>query len=331
MDLSQAEAVAEIITAKTDIALNIAERQLEGAIREEISLLEKGLLNLLSFCETMLDFADENEINQDYDVIGKAKSIRKKIAFLIQTSESGIIIREGITIVIAGHPNAGKSSLFNLLTGKDRAIVTDIPGTTRDTIEEDAQIEGIYVRLIDTAGIREADDLIERLGIERSRKSIAHADIVLWILDLASPHEEQLKEIKKHTSEKINTIAVWNKLDLFPSKKKEKIQDGTVHNLMISVKKNIGITDLKNTIKKIVWGDNKNKDIPAFAINLRHRSLLEKTLENLDSAESHVAAQEWELAALFLRQAISSLKEITGENVSLDVLDIIFSKFCIGK
>jgi tRNA modification GTPase len=310
----------------------MAERQLEGGIAERIGAIEEELFSILSECEANLDFTEEHYIKAaSADQIKDAlNNVIKKTESLLKTAKGGIILRDGIKIVIAGHPNSGKSSLFNLLAGRDRAIVTEIAGTTRDTVEEDVRIGRISARLVDTAGIREADDIIEKLGIERSKKSIDSADIILWLLDPAASREEQIPEMRKHLRKKKNTVAVWNKSDLLSKAEIEKLPDTGITRIIISVKKNEGIEKLFEAIEDMAWGEEHDRE-PEIAINLRHKGLIEKSLANVLKAVDLISSSNWEIASLFLRDASLSLGEIRGDNVPPNVLDMIFEKFCIGK
>ncbi|HPN84582.1 MAG TPA: tRNA uridine-5-carboxymethylaminomethyl(34) synthesis GTPase MnmE, partial [Victivallales bacterium] len=329
MDLSQAEAVAEIISAKTKLALDLAEKQLDGALSEALKPLLRKLEDILSDCEAELDFAEEHQIDSSTEIVEKTRSVAADIQKIMLTANTGILIRNGARIVIAGHPNAGKSSLFNLLLGKERAIVTSLPGTTRDTIEEDVMVGKIRATLIDTAGIRQAENIIENLGIQRSRKSIQSADIILWLLDPSGDHDAQIKEMKAHCSLK-NGMAVWNKSDLLSEKESAALPFAGFKGIVISVAKKRAIDKLKNALEESLGIRNAGADIE-FAVNARHLNLLYEASNSIKKAEEDLQISQTETASLFIRKTISAIRQIMGEEVAPDVLDSIFSKFCIGK
>ncbi len=329
MDLTQAEAVCDLITAHSDMALHLAERQIQGKLSASIGELRAQLIDILAECESRMDFAGEDLDWTDASVfIDKLENIGANIAKLLESGREGIVLRNGIRVVLAGKPNSGKSSLLNLLLGFDRAIVTQVPGTTRDTLEETANLRGIPVTLIDTAGIREATDLIEGIGIDRSHQSIKQAQIVFWLLDASARDlDAEINEMNTHTVDKENLIAIWNKSDL--------IQDRALPglpcpSLKVSVLKSQGIEDLLNLLEKAVW-EFPHSGEPEIAVNARHAKLLQEAIEALPGAAVNLGDNDWELAAVHLRSAISALALITGEESDPDILDNIFSRFCIGK
>jgi tRNA modification GTPase len=329
MDLTQAEAVCDLISAHSDMALHLAERQIQGKLSASISDLRVRLINILAESESRMDFSEEElDWTNTAVFIEEIESIGGKIAELLESGREGIVLRNGIRVVLAGKPNAGKSSLLNTLLGFDRAIVTHVPGTTRDTLEENAHLRGIPVTLIDTAGIREAADLIENIGIDRSRQSIKQAQIVFWLMDASSENiEAEVEEMKKHTVEKENLIAIWNKVDLAPDKILPELPCPVVK---ISVQNSSGINNLLDAFEKAVW-EFPHTEEPEIAVNARHAELLEEAIETLPGAAVNLRENDWELAAVHLRSAISSLAMITGEESDPDILDNIFSRFCIGK
>ena len=329
MDLTQAEAVCDLITAHSDMALHLAERQIQGKLSANIGELREELVDILAESESRMDFAGEDlDWTDDCVFIDKIEGIGAKIAKLLESGREGIVLRNGIRVVLAGKPNTGKSSLLNLLLGFDRAIVTQVPGTTRDTLEETANLRGIPVTLIDTAGIREATDLIEGIGIDRSRQSIKQAQIVFWLLDASSNDPDaEIAEMNAHTVEKENLIAIWNKSDLV---KDTILPDLPCPSAKVSVLKSLGIDDLLDLFEKAVW-EFPHTEEPEIAINARHARLLEEAIEALPGAAMNLGGNDWELAAVHLRSAISALASITGEESDPDILDNIFSRFCIGK
>jgi tRNA modification GTPase len=329
IDLTQAEAVAEIITAQSSMALNLAERQAGGIIGKTVREIRNSLVFVLSECESRLDFGEENlDWTSPDDLNDRLNEACGKIRSLLKYKTEGAVLREGIRIVIAGKPNVGKSSMLNLLLGYDRAIVTHLPGTTRDTVEEHAVIRNIPVWLTDTAGIRDADDLIENKGIERSLASLKQAQLVLWILDPCSDLQSEMGIMKSHLRNPDSAIAVWNKTDLVDDPRS--LPDTGIDTVRVSVEKNSGIAELLDAIEKKAWGHPHNEE-PELAVSSRHATLLEDAAEAIPGAVSTISGQNWELAAVHLRSAISSLGKITGEDATPDILDDIFSRFCIGK
>lgn len=328
LDLSQAEAVADIINAKSELALELAERQLEGSLKRKIEKIRNELAELLSLCETELDFSEDNDIQIEQDLPQDAVKIVEQMKDILETARDGMIIRDGFKIVIAGHPNAGKSSLFNSLLSKDRAIVTDIPGTTRDTIEEDLMLGSIRATLIDTAGLREADNVIEKLGIQRSKKSIDSADMILWLLDPLADKHSQIKQMHGHCPVG-KFIPVWNKSDLLIPVEQNKLVNLLKDSVCISCKNNQNIDRLKQKI--IRKADIKLSSRDEFAVNSRQQQLLSEALNSLSKAIIELRNSQYETASPLIRKSISALNRITGEEFSQDILQNIFSRFCIGK
>ncbi|MCK5843280.1 MAG: tRNA uridine-5-carboxymethylaminomethyl(34) synthesis GTPase MnmE [Victivallales bacterium] len=341
LDLTQAEAVADVISARSDIALNLAEKQMSGALRDRMRDIRGKLLTLLSESESHMDFPEEElDWLPVANLSETVKTCSAEIADLLATAEDGAVLREGVRIVIAGRPNVGKSSLLNLLLSSDRAIVTATPGTTRDTIEEIASIRGIPVKLIDTAGIREAENEIEGIGVKRSFESMRAAGIILWVMDASGNRNAELKEMRRHLGEDRAVIAVWNKIDIVDLPLTEgndaAFQDGiddskTLRSIVhVSVLRNTGVERLKDAVEDIVW-NGENIEEPEVAVNTRHAELLVEAAEALSALPENLEAEEWELASSKIRSAVFALGTITGEDANPDVLDNIFSRFCIGK
>ena len=329
MDLTQAEAVADLIYAHSDMALHLAERQIAGALKNQINRCRESLIDILSECESRMDFTEENLDWTDSGIfIEKISAICRDIDKLKASGREGVILRNGIRVVLAGKPNVGKSSLLNLLLGYERAIVTQLPGTTRDTLEETANIRNIPVRLTDTAGIREATDLIEGLGIDRSRKTIKESQLLFWMLDASSATiSADIKEMEKHVAEHRNVIAVWNKLDLAGNTPLPALKYPAAG---ISVTARTGIDKLMDLFEQAVWGFPHTEE-PEIAVSSRHAALLDEAIAVLPEAAAMLKSSDWELAAVHLRAAITALGSITGENIAPDILENIFSRFCIGK
>ena len=325
LDLVQAEAVADIISAGSELAYRTAEKQLAGSLSGKLQAIRKELVDLRAESESHLDFPDE-ELAWDEHVSDRIRAVMEQIERLLRTASFGQSLREGVRLALAGRPNAGKSSLLNTLLGYDRAIVTDIAGTTRDTLEEQTSLRNIPVRITDTAGLRESDDVVEQLGVERSRQSIAASEITFYLLDasaedLAAEMEQMLQTPAP------NRIAVWNKCDLAAERKLPEV-DGVC--VCISAKTGEGIEALLDAFVKVLTGNDRVAE-PEVAVNARHRKELETALAELPTAIERFEDGEYELASPHLRAAADAIGNITGETVSPDILDNIFSRFCIGK
>jgi len=329
MDLTQAEAVSDIISAHSDMALHLAERQISGRLGSTVSDLREVLYNILSDIESRMDFADVDldwTDNTEFKI--QIEAVLKTAKQLWDSKNEGALLRDGIRVVIAGKPNVGKSSLLNHILGFDRAIVTDVAGTTRDTLEEFATIRNIPVKVIDTAGIREADDIIEGMGIERSKESMKTAQLVIWMIDASADDvQAELDEMKSHIHTNDRIITIWNKID---QKSVDALPATGLPNVEISVTENRGIEQFLDLFEETVWGF-KHTEEPEFAVSERHAALLDNTLEALPHAIELLMNNDLELAAIHLRDAIAALGSITGEDVDPDVLDNIFSRFCLGK
>src|SRR5580704_3948652 len=330
IDLAQAEAVADVIHSRTELALAAANEQLAGKLSQRINQLRDDLLLTLAHVEAHIDFPDE-DISPDTK--GQLlQRLEQGIAFmdeLLSTADEGQILRRGIRAAIIGRPNAGKSSLLNQLLGRDRAIVSPVAGTTRDTIEETANIRGLPVIFIDTAGLREARDEIEVEGIRRSRESLAQAEFILHVLDASGPLTEADESYLQEFAAK-KRIIVRNKIDL-PAKAilPEEISAPVVEVCCLSGK---GIEALKDAIKQLVWSGEINAEMLQVMVNSRHQDALTRarvaTVRTIDALR---ADKTLELAALDLRIAVNAVGEIVGKTATEDLLDAIFSQFCIGK
>ena len=327
MDLTQAEAVADVINAHTEAALHLANRQLQGVLSREVKALYADLSYLLTEVEVRLDFPEE-----DLDWLSPAElntqlgDAAESISRLLASRNEVEVLREGIVRVIVGAPNVGKSSLLNAILGRERAIVTHLPGTTRDTLEELAHIRTIPVRLIDTAGIRNAKDVIEQTGIERSYASMAGAHIVLWVIDASKPYSDQEWE---NTGSAAETILVANKSDIAPTLPTDTpaALRGPVATCALTGK---GLDTLFDSIEEAVWSRPHPAE-PEVAVSARHAVQLETALAEVRDAKNRAVDGEWELVAASLRNATEAVGRITGETAAPDVLDMIFSRFCIGK
>ncbi|MBN1053653.1 MULTISPECIES: tRNA uridine-5-carboxymethylaminomethyl(34) synthesis GTPase MnmE [Clostridium] len=329
IDLSQAEAVIDIIKAKTDLSMKSALMQSGGALSKQIKEIRQYLLNTLALIEYGVDFTEDDEDIDDTLVLRVKDGIKTtilKVKELLKGADEGKIIRDGLNVVIIGKPNVGKSSLLNVLLKEKRAIVTDVPGTTRDIIEEYLNIDGIPIKITDTAGIRETEDTVEKIGVERSREKIEEADLIILILDSSRELEEEDKEIINTIKDK-NHIVLLNKMDL-----DRKIADIDLDNqINISAKTGYGIEELKNKIKELFFSGDINSE-SLIVSNVRHKQALYRSLENCEIALDRVNANEFlDLISIYVTSAMKALGEITGDELEEDVLNKIFSEFCVGK
>lgn len=332
IDLSQAEAVMDIITAKTDLAMKSAVMQSEGLLSREINRLRTYLLDVLALIEYDVDFTEDDEEPDETVPIRVSESLESAILEmkkLINGANEGKIIREGLKVTIIGKPNVGKSSLMNALLQEKRAIVTDIPGTTRDVIEEYINLGGIPVKITDTAGIRETEDVVERIGVERSKEKLEEADLVILMLDTSRPLEEEDREIIESIKNK-KVIVLLNKVDL-----ERKIDLDELKHLdnfiEISAMTGFGLEDLKNKIKDLFFnGEVDNESL--IITNSRHKQALYRALENCENAQNRLKMNEFlDLISIYVTSGLRALGEITGSELEEDLVNKIFSEFCVGK
>ena len=326
LDLTQAEAVADVVSAGSDLALKVAERQLAGALGEELDQIYWTINEFRAECESRLDFPEE-ELDWDSALPEKMERVSDALKRLLATRQIGSTLRDGVDLVLAGRPNAGKSSLLNLLLGYERAIVSPVPGTTRDTVEAETVLRGIPVRITDTAGLRDSSDPVERLGVERSRRSIAAAHLTIWLLDAAADDlEAEITEFTLHAPVD-NRIAVWNKIDLASERNLPEIPGGA---LRISVKNRENIDSLLDAVAERTVHSARPAE-PPVAVNARAADELEKAVDAVADAKTHSTEGMFEIAAARLRDALQAVGAITGKNDEPDELDQIFSRICIGK
>ncbi|SHE38572.1 tRNA uridine-5-carboxymethylaminomethyl(34) synthesis GTPase MnmE [Pedobacter caeni] len=334
LDLSQAEAVADLISSDSQAAHSVAMNQLRGGFSTELNLLREQLIHFASMIELELDFSEEDVefANRDQlqELINKITLVINK---LIRSFELGNVIKEGINTVIAGRPNAGKSTLLNALLNEDRAIVSEIAGTTRDTIEEVLNINGINFRLIDTAGIREATDTIEAIGVEKTMQKISQSAVLVYLFDVVNLSASEIKEdIVSLYRPGLSFVAVANKIDLsYNDKVKELNLPADINFIAISAKGNQGIEELKELIYNTAVGDKLSAN-HTMVTNIRHVEALQRTQTALSSvANGLLNPVTSDFLAMDIKQALYYLGEITGQVTTDDLLENIFSKFCIGK
>ena len=330
-DLAQAEAVADLITAETDNARQAALNQMRGGFSKEIKQLREELINFASLVELELDFGEEDvEFAKRDDLRKLIEKIQEFLNSLIRSFDQGNVIKNGIPTVIAGKPNAGKSTLLNVLLNEERAIVSDIPGTTRDTIEDEIVLGGINFRFIDTAGLRETQEVIEAMGVERTRDQMKKASLILYLFDLSNEADDDIRtQVKELDESGIPYLKVGNKIDKAePMRLKQLEQEGFV---LISASQKTNIQELKNTILSRFHIDRvKHGDV--LVTNLRHYHQLVQTNEALSRVLQGMDKEvTGDFLAMDIRQALHFLGEITGEITTDDLLANIFGKFCIGK
>ena len=339
LDLAQAEAVIDVIRARTDDALKSAQARLEGRFSEKVNRIKEGVFSLLSRIEAELDFPEEEDIGSmqmDALFVGIEAST-EAIKKLLLTYEEGRALRQGVKTLILGRPNAGKSSLLNILLEEERAIVTEFPGTTRDIIEEAVNIKGAPFILMDTAGLRESADFIETIGVRKAKEKIATADIILFVLDAAaSSFDEDKKFMQSVEGKKI--ILVANKTDIVSAEIQEEVKRNFsgMRTLFISALNGAGIEALKEALYEEATGKGLRQKGDAvesgLVASVRHKDSLQGALDGLERAKSALTqGMEKEFIAADLREALNHLGEITGEVFTEDILDKIFSEFCIGK
>lgn len=333
LDLSQAEAVIDVINAKNEYALKSSMKQLKGSVMEAIREIRSQIIYHIAYIESALD--DPEHISVDgygKELLISVNDVEKKIKRLLSTASEGKMIREGIKTVILGKPNAGKSSLLNVLVGENKAIVTDIAGTTRDVLEEYITLQGISLKIIDTAGIRDTQDVVEQIGVERAIEHGKDADLILYVVDSSLPLDENDNQIIELLQEK-KAIVLLNKTDLEGVVTKEQLSRRIAHPILsISAKEETGIQEMEAKIKELFFSGEISFNDEVYITNARHKEALEEALESLSMVKNSI---EMELPEDFysidLMNAYEALGRILGESVGEDLVNEIFSKFCTGK
>lgn len=334
LDLSQAEAVIDVINAKTDASLDVAIQQIEGKFSEEIGDLRNALTDILVEISVNIDYPDEDIEELTYDKLIKDLSqVKERIENLLKGSKEGKILRDGLITVIAGRPNVGKSSLMNALLREDRAIVTEIPGTTRDTIEEYVNIKGIPIRLTDTAGIRTTEDVIEKIGIERSKESIKDADLIILLIDASENITDEDRKLREEFRDE-NLIIIFNKMDKGSAISEEDMKRFSSPSLFLktSLKEKEDIKKIEEEIFKASGLGDKNNREGNLVTNVRHIAMLNSADQSItDGIKAAKEKAPLEVIEIDIASAYENLGFITGDSVQEDVIDQIFSRFCLGK
>jgi len=334
IDLAQAEAVMDLISAKTEKGFDVALDQLEGSLSKRVERLRNDVLELLAHIEVSIDFSEEDvdEIALEL-LLNRSIELEKSLSYLLETADTGKILREGLSTVIVGKPNVGKSSLLNTLLRESRAIVTDIPGTTRDVIEEHLNIKGIPLKLIDTAGIRETQDLVEQIGVKKTKEFFNKADLIIFMLDASRELTEEDIEIIELIKNK-KSLVLLNKTDLPMKIDLDKIKGllGEKQIIRVSLVDETGIDQIENYLEEIVYkGEVRAKD-RLLVTNVRHKNAIERSLKSLrDGIEAIKNKLPMDFIEVDFKNTWDFLGEITGDTVGEDLIDHIFQNFCIGK
>ncbi|MCD8333116.1 MAG: tRNA uridine-5-carboxymethylaminomethyl(34) synthesis GTPase MnmE [Clostridiales bacterium] len=333
IDLSQAESVIDVINSKSDLALKSSVSQLRGAVSAKVRKIRDDLLYETAYIESALDDPEHYSLDGYYEKLqGKVNDICESVHRLILSSENGKMIKEGIRTVIVGKPNVGKSSLMNLLVGEDRAIVTEIPGTTRDILEEQIQIGGVGLRIIDTAGIRDTEDVVEKIGVSRSKEFLETADLVIYVMDSSVAIDENDRKIMEAVKGK-RTIILLNKADLDPQICEEDVRrylDDPI--LSVSAKKGSGIEQLEQMIQDMFFDGKISFNDEVFISNERQKHALAEAEKSLQLVlQSMKDGMPEDFLTIDMMSAYEELGKVIGESVGEDLIDEIFSEFCMGK
>ncbi|TDY59412.1 tRNA uridine-5-carboxymethylaminomethyl(34) synthesis GTPase MnmE [Bacillus subtilis] len=335
IDLSQAEAVMDLIRAKTDRAMNVAMNQMEGRLSALVRRLRSEILETLAHVEVNIDYPEYDDVEEmtHQILVEKATAVKKEIEALLRTSEQGKILREGLSTVIIGRPNVGKSSLLNSLVHEAKAIVTDIPGTTRDVIEEYVNVRGVPLRLVDTAGIRETEDIVERIGVERSRQVLKEADLILLVLNYSEELSDE--DVKLFEAvEGMDVIVILNKTDLEAKIDTERVRELANGRPVVttSLLKEEGINDLEEAIQSLFYtGAIEGGDL-TYVSNTRHISILQQAKRAIEDALSGIEQDvPIDMVQIDLTRCWELLGEIIGDSVHESLIDQLFSQFCLGK
>jgi tRNA modification GTPase len=330
IDLTQAEAVRDLIESQTLYQAKVAAQQLGGALSHRLQPIKQKLINLIAVLEAGIDFAEDDvSVLPNQEILQRISEVTKPLQELVRSFAYGKIVHEGLTLAIVGRPNVGKSSLFNRLVERERAIVTATPGTTRDLVSETVAIGGIPVRLVDTAGIRHALDEAESIGINKSMEALADADLVLVVLDSSQPIAAEDRDLLSRLESR-PTILVENKMDI--SSSQEPVSNSQLRKVKTSATTGQGISELRSEILQHIRSDSSRNTGTGFLTNLRHQNLVKDSLTAINAAVNAVSNKvPHEMLLLDLYSALRALDEITGSTTTDDILNLIFSSFCIGK
>ena len=335
IDLSEAEAVMDVISSKNEMALKSSLKQLKGSVSGIVKKLRDDIIYEIAFIESALD--DPEHINLEgypEKLSNKVDILLKDVDKLISSADNGKLIKEGINTVIVGKPNAGKSSLLNILVGEEKAIVTDVAGTTRDVLEENIKLHGIGLNIIDTAGIRFTEDIVEKIGVEKAKKYAADADLVIYVVDSSVEFDDNDKEIMELIQDK-KCIVLLNKTDLEAKVSEEELRNRIKENTVIiktSTRENTGIDEFENTIKEMFFQGEVTSNEEVMITNMRHKECLIDAYESLKQVKrSLMDDMPEDFYSIDLMSAYTSLGTIIGEEIGEDLMNEIFSKFCMGK
>ena len=333
IDLSQAESVIDIIQAKNEFALKSSLKQLSGSVSQAVRNVRDDILHEIAFIESALDDPEHISLEGYPQRLKKiVDKVSEQIEKLLTDSDNGKILKEGISTVIVGKPNAGKSSLLNTLVGEERAIVTDIAGTTRDILEEQIHLNGLTLIITDTAGIRETDDVVEKIGVDRAKKYVADADLILYVIDTSTALDENDFKIMEMLQDR-SAVVLMNKCDLIPVITEADVKkhlDKTI--ISFSAREKTGIENLEKEIRELFLGGEINFNDELYITNVRHKNALQEALQSLHLVEQSIAdGMPEDFFSIDLMNAYEILGSIIGESVEDDLVDEIFSKFCMGK
>ncbi len=335
IDLSQAEAVMDLIRAKTDKAMNVALKQLDGKLSQLVGSLRQQLIETVAHVEVNIDYPEYDDVEEmsNHMLIERTDAVYEEVEKFLKMAKQGKILREGLATAIIGRPNVGKSSLLNAFVQETKAIVTDIPGTTRDVIEEYVNIRGVPLRLVDTAGIRETEDIVERIGVERSRKALKEADLILFVLNYGEALSEEDKKLFEAV-EGLECIVIINKTDLKQNLNIDEVKKyaGDKKIISTSLIKDKGMNELEEAIADTFFAGELDAGDLSYVSNVRHIQLLKQTLQALEDAkEAMEANMPIDLVQIDVTRAWELLGEIVGDTVQDSLIDQLFSQFCLGK
>lgn len=335
IDLSQAEAVMDLIRAKTDRAMNVALGQMEGRLSNLVKRLRQEILETLAHIEVNIDYPEYDDVEEMTHqlLLEKAGFVKGEIEKLLKTSQQGKILREGLSTVIVGRPNVGKSSLLNSLVHENKAIVTDIPGTTRDVIEEYVNVRGVPLRLLDTAGIRETEDIVERIGVERSRQVLKEADLILLVVNYSDELTQEDENLFK-VVEDMDVIVIVNKTDLPQKIDMERVRELSAKHRLVttSLLEDQGVDELEESISSLFFAGGIEAGDMTYVSNTRHIALLNQALNSIEEALNGVDfGTPIDIIQIDLTRTWELLGEIIGESVHDSLIDQLFSQFCLGK